>query len=138
MDFERDEPHNEPVAVSQGVGASDAFIVHECAVLAPQVAHANRAGVVVDDDSAMMAADEPAGEPNMAVRAAPDQKLGLNQRVIGRFQNERALVGAIDGFKNDLHVAISCQKAEEEFEVVDYNNRIVGSNAVSGHSRFAG
>jgi hypothetical protein len=138
VDFEGDEPHDEPVAVAQVVRASDAFIVHERAVLTPEVTNFDGSGIIVDDDTTVMAADESAGEPHMAVRAAPNQEFGLNQRVIGRFQNERSLVGSIDRLKNDLHVAISCRKAEEKFKVVDLNDRNVGSNAVSGRSRFKG
>jgi hypothetical protein len=132
MDFKGDEPHDEPVAVAQVVRSSDAFIVHERAVLTPEVPNLYGSGIIVDDDTTVMAADESAGEPDMTVRAAPDQKFGLNQRVIGRFQNEGALIGSINRLKNDFHVAISCRKAEEECKVVDLNDRYVGSNTVSG------
>jgi hypothetical protein len=39
----------------------------------------------------------------MAIGTAANQKFGLNQRIIGRFQNKRALVGALNGLKDDLH-----------------------------------
>jgi hypothetical protein len=132
MDFKGDETHHEPVAVAQGVCPFDAFIVHERAVLTPEVTNLDGSGIIIDHDTTVMPADESAGEPDMTVRAAPDQKFGLYQRVIGRFQNERALIGSIDRLKNDFHVAISCRKAEEEFKVADLNDRCVGSNTVSG------
>jgi hypothetical protein len=116
VDFEGDEPHDESVAVSQVVRASHALIVHERPVLTPEVTNLDGSGIIVDDDAAVMAADKTAGEPNMAVRAAPNQEFRLNQRVIGRFQDERALFGAVDRLKNDLHVMVSCRKAEEEIQ----------------------
>jgi hypothetical protein len=103
MDVEGNEPHHEPVAVAQGVCPFDAFSVYEGAVLTPEVANLDGSGIVIDHDTAVMAADEPTREPDVTIWTATDQKLGLNQWVVRRFQNERALIGSVDWLKNDFH-----------------------------------
>jgi len=103
MDFKGNEPDDEFVAVVQGTRPFDSLVVDERSILASQIANANRAGIVVDDDAAVVAADKAAWQPDMAIGTAADQKFGLNHRVVGGFQDKRALVSALDGLENDFH-----------------------------------
>lgn len=112
MHVERDISHNQTIAVAQGTVAADESIVNERAVLAAQVAHADVSMQLIDQDFAMMAADELFWQSDMAVGCTPDQEFGFNQKILRRFNNVRIAIDAIGPLENDLHVFFPSARLE--------------------------
>src|SRR6516165_3298745 len=103
MHVEGNVPDNQTVAVGKLANASDWSIVDERPVLASQIADADVAVQLVDQNFAVMAADELLRQLNVAVGGPADQVFRFDQQVLRRFDDEWVAIDAVCPFKNDLH-----------------------------------